>query len=60
MNGEILVKTLTCLLMSPLFLACWRGMINLICYLFISDLYILLNLCCPKVGIKPRYKNRKL
>ena len=34
MIGEILVKTLTCLLMSPSFLACWRGMINLI-YLFI-------------------------
>ena len=34
MIGEILVKTLTCLLMSPLFLAYWRGMINLI-YLFI-------------------------
>ena len=25
MIGEILVKTLTCLLMSPSFLACWRG-----------------------------------
>ena len=32
--GEILVKTLTCLLISTLFLACWRGMIHLI-YLFI-------------------------
>ena len=30
MIGEILVKTLTCLLISPLFLDCWRGMINLI------------------------------
>ena len=36
MIGEILVKKLTCLLISPLFLICWRGMINLI-YLFIDD-----------------------
>ena len=26
---------------------------------FISDLYMLFNLCCPKVSIKPKYKNRK-
>ena len=34
MIWEILVNILTCLLISPLSLACWRGMINLI-YLFI-------------------------
>ena len=34
MIEEILVKTLTCLLIYPLFLARWKGIINLI-YLFI-------------------------
>ena len=57
MIGEILVKTLTCLLISPLFLACWRGMINLI-YLFYVNASMVLtkptNLLLNKIKkIKP-------
>ena len=40
MIGEILVKILTCLLMSPSFLACWRGMINLIYFILYIYIYI--------------------
>ena len=28
-------------------------------YTFISDLYMLFNVCCPTVSIKPKYKNPK-
>ena len=33
--------------------------INILVNTFISDLYMLLNLCCPKVSVKLKYKNRK-
>ena len=33
--------------------------INILVDTFISDLYILFNLYCPKVSIKSKYKNRK-
>ena len=56
MIGEILVKTLTCLLMSPLFLACWRGMINLIylfIYIYISPILAILFNRFLQVGTFP-------
>ena len=50
MIGEILVKTLTCLLMLPLFLACWRGMITLMYYLFIYIcIYIYIYTYIPNI-----------